>query len=235
VKGAANIDDSGVLVALSAFQNITVHAAQNTVDAGPGLEWYDVNVALEAYGKVAIGGRLKTIGVAGLTLGGGIHYFNNKYGFAMDNVVAYEIVTGQGRILTATSTQHSDLFWALKGGANNFGIVTKFTLKTYDIPQVSVQLQTFTEAQEPEFLKATCDLANFEEENIIGAGGIIVTIYVGALGVIIPQFSGVQEGSSLTPSHFQNFSAIPALSKTNQVETLAQYTATLDTPYQIAR
>jgi FAD/FMN-containing dehydrogenase len=235
VKGAANIDDSGVLVALSGFQNITVHADQNTVDAGPGLGWYDVNVALEPYGKVAIGGRLKTIGVAGLTLGGGIHYFNNKYGFSMDNVVAYEIVTGEGRILTTTATEYSDLFWALKGGSNNFGIVTKFTLKTYDIPLVSTQLQTFTEDQEPAFLKATSDLANFEEENIIGAGGIIVTIYVGALGVIIPQFSGVQEGSTLEPSHFQNFSAIPSLSKTNQVETLAQYTSTLDTPYQLAR
>jgi FAD/FMN-containing dehydrogenase len=88
---------------------------------------------------------LKTIGVPGLSLIGGFHYFNNKYGYAMDNVLSYDVVLGNGTQITVHKHSHSDLFWALKGGANNFGIVTKFTLKTYDVPKVSTTIQTYNE------------------------------------------------------------------------------------------
>lgn len=76
---------------------------------------------LEPYGKVVIGGRLKTIGIAGLTIGGGISYFTAKYGFGMDNVLAYDIVTASGKVVTASATNNSDLFWAMKGGGSVSG------------------------------------------------------------------------------------------------------------------
>lgn len=126
----------------------------STVLVGPGLRWIDVYEFLEPYGRVAIGGRLKTIGVPGLTLIGGVHYFINKYSYAMDNVVSYDVVLGNGTQVTATSALNSDLFWALKGGANNFGVVTSFTLKTYAIPQVSAPYQEFNESTVAAFLKA---------------------------------------------------------------------------------
>jgi hypothetical protein len=84
VKGAANTD-GGVLVALNSFKNYTILPEEGIMEAGPALNWGQVYSALVPYGKIVIGGRLKDIGTGGLTLGGGIHYFTNKYGFAMDN------------------------------------------------------------------------------------------------------------------------------------------------------
>ena len=85
-----------MLVALNSLTNITIGADNATVEVEPGLRWFDVYSFLEPYGRVAIGGRLKTIGVPGLTLFGGVHYFINKYGYAMDNVVSYDVVLGNG-------------------------------------------------------------------------------------------------------------------------------------------
>jgi FAD/FMN-containing dehydrogenase len=89
---------------------------------------------------------MKTIGVPGLTLIGGFHYFVNKYGYVMDNVVSYDIVLGNGTQTVANAISNPDLFWALKGGANNFGVVTKFVLKTYPITQLSATIQNFNES-----------------------------------------------------------------------------------------
>jgi FAD/FMN-containing dehydrogenase len=112
---------------MSNFTTIKVSADLKSVEAGPGLNWYTVNAALEPYGLVVIGGRLKTIGIAGLTIGGGIHYFTAKYGFAMDNVISYDIVTANGKVVTANASSSSDLFWALKGGKDNRGAIFSYS------------------------------------------------------------------------------------------------------------
>lgn len=210
------------------------------MEVGPALPWGDVYGALEPYGKIAIGGRLTAIGNAGLTLGGGIHYFANKYGFAMDNVLAYEVVTADGQVITASATSNQDLFWALKGGSNNFGIVTKFTYRTFDVPKVSTQMIVFTEAALQPFTKAISDLGYFEESTITAAGGIFSFSYDVTTGVALLTTLGVQEGATLTPSSFANFSAIPAQDRVfgpiNNITTLAQAASILPAgPYQYAR
>lgn len=94
---------------------------KETVTSGAGQGWSEVYQALEPYGLYAIGGRLKSIGVGGLTLGGGINYFGNKYGFTADTTSAYEVVLSTGMVVTATAKNHPELFWGLKGGLNNLG------------------------------------------------------------------------------------------------------------------
>lgn len=101
---------------LTGLSQRTVSADRSSIAVGPGNQWVDVYAALDPYGLDAIGGRLKTIGVPGLTLIGGFHYFNNKYGWAMDNVLSYDVVLGNGTLVTVNQISHSDLFWALKGG-----------------------------------------------------------------------------------------------------------------------
>ncbi|PLB48628.1 FAD-binding domain-containing protein [Aspergillus steynii IBT 23096] len=172
------------------------------------MTWYDVYSALEPYGRMAIGGRLKTIGVPGLTLIGGVHYFTNKYGFAMDNVVKYEVVLGNGTQVVASRTSHPDLFWALKGGANNYGIVTKFSLKTHEIPRISTTIQAFSESGIYDYIQAACDLAKFDEPNPIAAGGVFTIGYNATTNVTSALVMGVQEGISNPPSQFKNFTAI---------------------------
>ncbi|PYH33477.1 FAD-binding oxidoreductase [Aspergillus neoniger CBS 115656] len=214
--GSNNID-GGVLLA---FDNMKEYQVNNdTIDVAPGMTWYDVYSALDPYGRAAIGGRLKTIGVPGLTLIGGVSYFINKYGFAMDNVVNYDIVLGNGTQVAANATSHPDLFWALKGGANNFGVVTKFTLKTYSMPHISTTIQEFNETAVHDFIKASCDWVVADSDTSIAAGSVLTITYNATTGSVSPLLLGVQEGISNPPSKFTNFTAIPGVYKVSNVTT----------------
>ncbi|KAF3031992.1 hypothetical protein E8E11_002612, partial [Didymella keratinophila] len=90
--------------------------------SGPGNRWHDVYSYLEPYRLTVIGGRAATVGVGGLTLGGGISYHTNKYGLACDNVPSYKVLTASGRVVRACPDSFPDLYWALRGGGNDFGI-----------------------------------------------------------------------------------------------------------------
>ncbi|KAF2111253.1 FAD binding domain-containing protein [Lophiotrema nucula] len=127
--GASNIQ-SGITISLQNLNEVVLSEDKSAAAIGPGNVWYDVYTKLEPKGLAVIGGRVAAIGVGGLTLGGGISFFSNIYGWACDNVLSYEVVTASGLITTASPTTHSDLYWALRGGGPNFGIVTKFNLRT---------------------------------------------------------------------------------------------------------
>lgn len=230
--GSNNID-GGVLVALSGLKSYKVH--NETIDVGPGLNWYNVYEALAPYGRAAIGGRMKTIGVPGLTLIGGFHYFNNKHGYAMDNVVSYDIVLGNGTLVSASKRSHPDLFWALKGGANNYGIVTKFTLKTYYVPKITTSIQVFNETYFPQYFEAMCNSAKHDEKDPIAAGMIATVTYNATTKIASASLLGVQEGISNPPSQFANFTKIPATERINNVTTLNEWAETLDSPKQMFR
>ncbi|KPI40357.1 Bifunctional solanapyrone synthase [Cyphellophora attinorum] len=131
--GASSIE-GGITIALERIDDIVVSKDKKTVAIGPGNLWFDVYTTLQPTNLAVIGGRVSGIGVGGLTLGGGISFFSNIYGWACDNVASYEVVTASGVVLTASPSQNSDLFWALRGGGNNFGVVTKFNLNTIPLP-----------------------------------------------------------------------------------------------------
>ncbi|KAL4815714.1 FAD binding domain protein [Aspergillus spinulosporus] len=227
--GSNNID-GGVLLALDSMKDYKVD--NETITVSPGMTWYDVYSALEPYGRVAIGGRLKTIGVPGLTLIGGVSYFSNKYGFAMDNVVDYEVVLGNGTKIVASATSHPDLFWALKGGANNFAVVTRFRLKTFSMPYISTTIQQFSETGIYDFVRASCDLVLADDAST--AAGVVLTItYNVTTSQASASILGVQEGTSSPPSQFANFTAIPGTSKIHNVTTSKQWASNLDSPKQI--
>lgn len=194
-----------------------------------------MNVALEPYGRIVVGGRMKTIGIAGLTLGGGMSYFNAKYGFAMDNVIAYEVVLATGAIVTASASSNSDLFWALKGGGNNYGIITKFTYATYSAPSISTTIQAFAQSEVPEFIGAIADLALYQDQVDTGAGGIFIILFDQTENSYTGTFLGVQIGDVEKPAVFNNFTALPSEYAIYNITTLAQWSSTLDTPYQTSR
>ncbi|KAI9841211.1 MAG: hypothetical protein M1837_000938 [Sclerophora amabilis] len=129
-SGSANIDEA-VVLDLSAMKNISVNGAQTVTSLRPGLRWLDVYMKLDALGLSVSGGRVSDVGVAGLIIGGGISFFSARYGFACDNVEEFEVVLASGEIINASAQENSDLWLALKGGSNNFGIVTRFDVKTF--------------------------------------------------------------------------------------------------------
>lgn len=128
-KGANNIDN-GVLIVLSNLTSIALSPDKKTLSVGPGFTWGEIYSYLQPYDLTVGGGRLSPVGVPGLLLGGGINFYGNQYGFSADQVTKYEVVLSSGKIVYATKSENKDLFWALKGGSNNFGIVTKFDITT---------------------------------------------------------------------------------------------------------
>lgn len=128
--GSNNIDN-GVTIDLGLLKDTSYDAVADTARIGPGAKWKDVYEELEKYGRVVAGGREAEVGVGGFLLGGGNTFHSLRYGFACDNVLAYEVVLADGRIVTADAVgEYQDLFRVLKGGGNNFGILTEFTMQT---------------------------------------------------------------------------------------------------------
>ncbi|KAI0967528.1 putative FAD-binding oxidoreductase [Xylaria arbuscula] len=126
----ANIND-GVLFDMSGFNSVEYDAQMGVAVVGTGMRWGEVYSHLDQYNVTVVGGRILQVGVGGLTLGSGLSYLSDLYGLACDNVDNFEVVLADGSIVNANKHSHPDLWWALKGGANNFGVVTRFTLKTY--------------------------------------------------------------------------------------------------------
>ncbi|KAG0645342.1 FAD-dependent monooxygenase CTB5 [Hyphodiscus hymeniophilus] len=129
--GASNID-GGVAIDLLNLTSFTVSSDRKQVSVGTGLRWGQVYIKLDAMGLSVIGGRNSDIGVSGLTLGGGISYFSGIYGWACDNVNNYEVVFANGSIQQVSYTTLPDLYFALRGGGNNFGIVTRLDLASFE-------------------------------------------------------------------------------------------------------
>ncbi|MDR8392191.1 FAD-binding oxidoreductase [Aliifodinibius sp. S!AR15-10] len=118
--------EEGMVIDLSGLKGIRVDPRERTVRAEAGCTWGDVDHATHAFGLATVSGIISTTGIAGLTLGGGHGYLSRKYGLTVDNLLEADVVLPDGRFVTANQNQHSDLFWALRGGGGNFGIVTSF-------------------------------------------------------------------------------------------------------------
>ena len=135
VPGFGTVDD-GVVLDLSLMNNVFVDPGKGTARAGGGATWGDFNHATHAFGLATTGGIISTTGVGGLTLGGGIGYLTRGCGLSCDNLVGAEVVTADGRILTANEYENEDLFWALRGGGGNFGAVTAFEFALHPIATI---------------------------------------------------------------------------------------------------
>ena len=128
--------DGGLMIDLSLMKGIEIDAENQVAKAGPGLRLGEFIVETEKYGLVSPTGTVSDTGLAGLTLGGGYGYLSGKYGMALDNLLSAEVVTADGRVLRASADEHPDLYWALRGGSGNFGVVTSFELKLHPVAQV---------------------------------------------------------------------------------------------------
>ncbi len=128
--------DDGLVIDLSLMKGIHVDAKAGTVRVEGGCTWGDVDHATHPFGLAVPSGFISTTGVGGLTLGGGLGYLTRKYGLTIDNLLAVDVVLADGRLVTASADDHSDLFWAVRGGGGNFGVVTSFLFKANPVSMV---------------------------------------------------------------------------------------------------
>ncbi len=125
--------DGGLVIDLSRMKGIRVDPTRRTVRAEPGLTWGEFDQETQAFGLATTGGFVPTTGIAGLTLGGGLGYLMRGFGLACDNLLSVDIVTADGQLLTASTTENEDLFWGVRGGGGNFGIVTSFEYELHPV------------------------------------------------------------------------------------------------------
>ena len=131
-----SVCDGGLMIDLSPMKGIRVDPVAGTARAEPGVLWAEFDREAQAFGLATTGGVVSTTGVAGLTLGGGQGFLAGKYGFSCDNLLSADIVTADGYLLRASADENADLFWGLRGGGGNFGVVTSFEYRVHAVGQV---------------------------------------------------------------------------------------------------
>ena len=167
--------DGGVTIDLRPMKTIAIDAEARTCDAGAGLTWGELDAATQRHGLAVTGGRMSTTGLGGLALGGGSGWLERLCGYTVDNLLEVEVVTADGRIVTASDEQHPELFWGTRGGGGNFGVATRFRLRLHPVGPTVVGGMLLYPAE-----AAAGVLANFRDAmasapDAVGAGLALVT------------------------------------------------------------
>jgi hypothetical protein len=171
----ASLNDGGLVVDVRPMKTIDVDAAGRRARVGAGVTWGEFDRATQAHGLAATGGRASTTGVAGLTLGGGSGWLERSCGLACDNLLSVDLVTADGREVSASETDNPDLFWALHGGGGNFGVATTFEFRLHPVgPEVLAGLLIWPGNAAYEVAQLYRDVA-YDAPVELGSGLILVT------------------------------------------------------------
>jgi FAD/FMN-containing dehydrogenase len=197
VTGAA-VCDGGVMIDLARMQSVRVDPARQTVRAEGGTTWGTLDHETQAFGLATTGGVVRSTGIAGLTLGGGHGFLMRSYGLACDNVLAMDLVLADGRVLTASATAHAELFWGLRGGGGNFGIVTSFEYHLHPVGPLLAGLLIYPLAQAREVLRRYRELTSTAPD-ALGTLAALATVPDGTpAGVLLIAHNGrIEDGERL--------------------------------------
>ncbi|RYO28564.1 hypothetical protein AA0113_g10790 [Alternaria arborescens] len=227
VPGGSNIE-GGITISFERMNKTTPSDDRKSVSFQPGQTWYDVYTKLEQYQLTIIGGRVSGVGVGGLTLGGGISYFSSVYGLSCDNVISFELVTATGVIITVSKTSYPDLFWALRGGGNNFGLVTQFNVNA--LPRADTMWggsRTYLESEWPALLEAYINLG--KQANQDGKAHQILSFvnYSGSDPIALVELEYADPVTNATI--LEEYNTIEgAIADTTAVRSLAELTTLID-------
>jgi FAD/FMN-containing dehydrogenase len=190
--------DDGLVIDLSTLKSVRVDPARRTVRVDPGCTSGDVDHATHAFGLAVPFGIVSTTGVAGLTLGGGTGYLTRSHGLTIDNLISVDMVTADGRLVTASERENPDLFWGLRGGGGNFGVATSFEYRLHPIGPLLGGLLIYPLARAGEILRRYRDLTS-DAPDELGSVAVLGTLPDGAhAAVILVAYSGpIADGERL--------------------------------------
>ncbi len=164
--------DGGLTINLTRMKSLRVDLARRTARAEPGLTWREFDRETQAFGLATTGGQISATGIAGLTLGGGWGYLARRYGLACDNLLSVDLVTADGRLLTASVAENADLFWGLRGGGGNFGVVTSFEYQLHPVGPVLAGMLAYPFQKAKEVLELFRELTSSAPDEL--ASGIVL-------------------------------------------------------------
>jgi FAD/FMN-containing dehydrogenase len=171
----ASLTDGGLVVDMRRMNAVEVDAGARTATAAGGATWSHFDQATQPHGLMAPGGRVSTTGVAGLTLGGGSTWLERKFGFACDNLVSVDLITADGREVTASDEENPELFWALHGAGGNFGVATKLVFRLHELPAATLALLLWPADRGEEIIRTYRDLADGGMPVEVGGGTAYIT------------------------------------------------------------
>jgi FAD/FMN-containing dehydrogenase len=166
--GGLGVCDDGLVIDLSRIKYVLVDPATKTVRVGGGCTWGDVDHATHVFGLAVPSGIISTTGVGGLTLGGGLGHLTRKYGLTIDNLLAADLVLADGRFVVASAKENPDLFWAIRGGGGNFGVVTSFLFQAHPVHTVCAGPMFWEMADAEDILKWYREFITHAPEEISG-------------------------------------------------------------------
>jgi FAD/FMN-containing dehydrogenase len=190
--------EGGLMIDLTPMKGIRVDAAAQTVRAQAGLTWRDFDRETQAFGLASTGGAISSTGIAGLTLGGGFGWLGRSYGMACDNLISADVVLADGSVVTASADEHADLFWGIRGGGGNFGIVTSFEFRLHEVGPMLGGLLLFPFDRAKDVLRALRDFNQTTPDALSVFGGLLTSPEGDRLAACIVCYNGpVAEGDRL--------------------------------------
>ena len=182
--------EGGLMIDLSPMKSVRVDPVARTARAEAGLTWGEYNRETQAFGLASTGGVVSTTGVAGLTLGGGLGWLHGKHGLSCDNLLSADLVTADGDLLTASPEQHPDLFWGLRGGGGNFGVVTSFEYRLHPVEEVLAGMVVHPMAKAKEMLSFYREFCRSCPDEMVAAAAMMTSLDGDPIAVIVAAYIG---------------------------------------------
>ncbi|KAI1171413.1 hypothetical protein F4777DRAFT_591217 [Nemania sp. FL0916] len=223
---SASSIDGGVVIDIRALNSVDVHSDTSTVSVGAGAAWDDVYAKLDPLGLSVNGGRGAEVGIGGLTLGGGLSYFSPRYGWTCDTVTRFQIVLANACIVEVDAKTDPELFQALKGGSNNFGVVTRIDFKTFEQGLIWAGTVYHDLSRADQVIAELVRMASAKEYDEY-ASMIVTFAYAQARGhaVIASVLEYTKEVDS-PPKYYQGFLKIPSLMNISELVTMTSLSKT---------
>ncbi|HEX9818715.1 MAG TPA: FAD-binding oxidoreductase [Methylomirabilota bacterium] len=186
--------DGGLVIDVSPMKGIRVDPGARTVQAQAGVTWGELDAEAQAFGLATTGGVISTTGIAGLTLGGGVGWLNGRFGLACDNLISADVVTADGQFLRASEQDNADLFWGLRGGGGNFGIVTSFEYRLHPLGPMVLSGPVFhPAARARDVLRFYREFSAGEPDELTTYAGLLTGPDGAPLVGLVPCFAGPPE------------------------------------------